>query len=786
MAAFLIKSKNNLNFQAKPRVYFTCHPEDFHKHFEKICGDIFKTHDCVIFYTEDFSEPIPPENLDSDLGRSNLLVVPVTYKLLSTPNRAMDEDIPYAIREHIPVLPLIMEPGLDSFYSQPDKFGQLQYLNPYGQDDTAISYEEKLKKHLDTVLVSDAMVKRIRAAFDAYIFLSYRKKDRKHANELMRLIHSYPECRDIAIWFDEFLTPGESFKDSIQKILNDSKMFALLVTPNLLEMPQGKANYVMQEEYPAAQRSGIPILPTEMEPTDKDSLRAHFENIPACIDPRDHMLFRDELVAAATRLAIQSNNTPEHNFLIGLAYMEGIDVEVDRKRGLELITEAAEAGLREAMRKLYTTYMEGIGATIDYYKANHWAQQLATSDLQEKGVDHQDTLVSISNLAYSYGKIGDFTTEAELYEQVYAIRCKLMGEAHPDTLLTLNNLSVAYSELGDYKKSLALDEEIYRVRCQTLGEEHPDTLLSLSNLSVTYGELGDNAKSQELKEKVYNLRCRILGEEHPDTLLALNNLAVAYDVTGNLRKALELKEKVYQLRCRILGEEHPNTLLSLSNLSVTHSKLGHAQTSLELDERVYSLRCKILGEEHPDTLLSLNNLAVAYDDLGKYQESLPLKEKVYSLRCKILGEDHPRTLVSLGNLAVTYSKLGEHQKALEAKKTVYDIRCRTMGEEHPETLIALSNLSVTYSLLGDHETALAQKEKVYQLRCKILGQTHPSTLISLSNLAVTYSKMGQKRKALELHERAYTLRLQTLGAEHPDTVSSRKNVETLRGVLSDE
>ena len=66
------------------------------------------------------------------------------------------------------------------------------------------------------------MAKRVRAAFDAYIFLSYRKKDRKYANELMRLIHSNPECRDIAIWFDEFLTPGESFKENIEKILDRS------------------------------------------------------------------------------------------------------------------------------------------------------------------------------------------------------------------------------------------------------------------------------------------------------------------------------------------------------------------------------------------------------------------------------------------------------------------------------------------------------------------------------------------------------------------------------------
>lgn len=95
----------------------------------------------------------------------------------------------------------------------------------------------------------------------------------------MQLIHSHPECRDIAIWYDEFLTPGESFKENISKVLSDSKLFALLVTPNLLEEPDGRPNYVMAEEYPAAQQSGIEILPAEMENTDKEKLSEKYKGI---------------------------------------------------------------------------------------------------------------------------------------------------------------------------------------------------------------------------------------------------------------------------------------------------------------------------------------------------------------------------------------------------------------------------------------------------------------------------------------------------------------------------
>ena len=45
---------------------------------------------------------------------NNLLIVPVTFKLLNTPNRAMDADIPYAKEKHIPILPFMMEQGLDA------------------------------------------------------------------------------------------------------------------------------------------------------------------------------------------------------------------------------------------------------------------------------------------------------------------------------------------------------------------------------------------------------------------------------------------------------------------------------------------------------------------------------------------------------------------------------------------------------------------------------------------------------------------------------------------------
>ncbi|MBQ8183561.1 MAG: leucine-rich repeat protein [Clostridia bacterium] len=381
MVTINIKPKNNEDVDKKPRVWFTCHPDDFDACFEIVCRDIFKTHDCAIYYTEDMSEKIVGNQKDLDLGRSNLFVIPITKKLLTTPNRAMDEDIPYALDKHIPVLPILREAVDDELYSA--RFGELQYLNPLSNDQTEIPYEEKLKKYLESVLISKELADRIRHAFCAYIFLSYRKVDRAYANTLMRLIHSIPDCRDFAIWFDEFLTPGESFKANIEKALDDCKLFTLLVTKQLFKKrldEKGKEvdNFVISNELPEAKRKrsekGTQIFAVEMEDAGKDA--------PSRLEADeyiryDDVKFHERLMAAIKKIKYDVVDTPEHAFLIGLAYLEGIDMEVDRERAVELIETAAEEDLAEAMEKLIRMHKDGVGVARDVDSVQKWSKRLA-------------------------------------------------------------------------------------------------------------------------------------------------------------------------------------------------------------------------------------------------------------------------------------------------------------------------------------------------------------------------------------------------------------------------
>ncbi len=393
----IFKTRENSNPKGKPKVYFCCHKDDFEKYFERISNEVLSLQNCSVWY-RDFSEAVNDELL-SDLKQMQLFVMPVTTNLLCTENDALDIEFRFAIENHIPVLPLMQEPGLEQLFNQ--KCGDLQFLDKNNTDITAISYNEKLKNYLESVLIGDELAEKIRAAFDAYVFLSYRKKDRKYAQELMRLIHKNEFCRDIAIWYDEFLTPGENFNESIKEALQKSGLFVLAVTPSLLEKVvddngEEKDNYIITTEYPMARKEGKPVLPAELVPTDREELSQKYEDIPTVANAHNDSELSNALLESIKKMAIKKNDkNPEHNFFIGLAYLGGVDVEVDHERAIALITSAAEAGLPEAMEKIVSMYRNGEGVKKDNNVAIIWQKRYCNLLYQKYQVNknNQECLV---------------------------------------------------------------------------------------------------------------------------------------------------------------------------------------------------------------------------------------------------------------------------------------------------------------------------------------------------------------------------------------------------------
>ena len=200
MSKLSVQTRGNSTPQGKPRVYFCCHPQDFSICFSLLCQDLLTLENCAVYYETDWSSPADPALLED----MRLFVVPLTTNFLTKPCRAREVEYGFALEHHIPVLPIAMEPGLEGLFQEVmDQVhpgcGQVQFLDRTARNQGGIPYQEKLKRRLASILAGDQLTQAVRDAFDAYLFLSYRKKDRTQARHLMELIHQIPFCRDVAI-----------------------------------------------------------------------------------------------------------------------------------------------------------------------------------------------------------------------------------------------------------------------------------------------------------------------------------------------------------------------------------------------------------------------------------------------------------------------------------------------------------------------------------------------------------------------------------------------------------
>ena len=633
MADFQYYTRGSSSPQGKPRVYFTAHPDDYGRTFESIRKELLDRQNCTVFYLDPDIKPEEVEDYELRLGEMQLFVIPVTTKLLTQPCRAMDAEVPFAIERHIPILPLMQESGLDELFNK--RIGDLQFLDKNNTDPTAIPYEEKLTKYLEAVIVGDELARQVRDAFDAYIFLSYRKKDRKYAQELMKLIHAHPFCRDIAIWYDEFLTPGEDFNDAIKAALAKSGLFALTVTPNLVN----ENNYIVEHEYPMAKERDMDILPAEMVPTDKDKLSEMYRGIPDPVGADNTEALKERLLPLVQKLAVTENDfDPKHNFFIGLAYLSGIDVEVDHERAVALITGSAEAGCIPAIEKLVAMYENGEGVERDYHKAVAWRKKLVEQRKKEYEANPNETaalhlLNALWDLGDAYQAVGQLDPAQLTFEEM-----RRYSEAFAEEYRGLKRYpSISYDNLGEVAKKqgrLAEAEDFFRMGLviREVPTEESNTVLARSDLSNSYDNLGEIAKMQgrfaeaeAFYRKGLAIREALAVESNTDR--TRRGLALSYNNLGDIAKAQDkfAEAEDFYRKALVIREalaDETGTEKARRDLLISYFQLGElAKTQKKYDEaEKWYLRALPIAqalEKENSTINAKRDLSIIYMSFGE-------------------------------------------------------------------------------------------------------------------------------------------------------------------------
>lgn len=741
--SLLYKTRGNSSPKRKQKIYFTCFDADFDLYFEEIASDILQLYNCAVYYYD--GSEISEQERHLELSQMQLFVIPITMNFLTSESLAY-KDFLFAIKNHIPVLPLMQEQGLENLFNE--KCGELQFLDKHKKDTTAISFEKKFQKYLSSILVGEQFENYIKGAFSDYIFLSYRKKDRKYAKELMANIHKSSTYSDIAIWYDEFLTPGEDYNCSIEEAMNKSRIMLMLVTPNLLE----ENNYVMSVEYPAAIKAGKTVIPVEMVKTDREALYKYYPNLSEIVDGHDEWALHSRLNDPFKDIVFGADDGDLwHNYYIGTAYLNGIDVEVDFDKALYMITFSASYGLPEAMEKLASMYRNGEGVDVDYQKALFW-QENFSDKLQEIYVDDKSRENTLKLYA-ALTQLGDDYLKQNMYaEAADSFKClEVLANNLGDNELLADAYSILsyFSGLrGDTELQNKYEEAKLNVLAKAVFQEvTPESIIRLAK--------GYLEKARAIADRGYNElnSAKDYCNKAIDTLW----MAAAYGKTRELQLCYAESYDLLGSVC-IYTKEYEQCSDALTNSLEIKREIAEEENSIEAnralaktlvllctladatendeDKKAYCEEYLRLAENNAAEVknsTTLEQLSVAYDKYAESirSENLTLAKKYYTkalnlreeISLKNNGLNRKRNVaasyVNLGDVAALEGELEMLEKYYLSAKEIYSEIAKT--EKTEEAFLAVALVAYKGGAMLQNKELLQQAYDIFDS----LGNMYP-------------------------------------------------------------
>ncbi len=140
-----------------------------------------------------------------------------------------------------------------------------------------------------------------------------------------------------------------------------------------------------------------------------------------------------------------------------------------------------------------------------------------------------------------------------------------LGASEEDILVTQSNLAITYQKLGRLEEALSLRRDVYSGQLKLDGEEHEDTLVAADNYAASLFCLERYREAKALYRKKMPVARRVLGDSHERVLIMRSSYAEAlYRDTGatlnDLREAVKTLEETVQTARRVLGGTNPITV----------------------------------------------------------------------------------------------------------------------------------------------------------------------------------------------------------------------------------
>lgn len=284
--------------------------------------------------------------------------------------------------------------------------------------------------------------------------------------------------------------------------------------------------------------------------------------------------------------------------------------------------------------------------------------------------DSRDLLSVLNDLSSVYSVCGKRKEALLIKEKLVEVSKRVFGEEHNNTRISMANLASAYTEAGDLKrgKELALESAEWFEKNMGTGSEQ--TLAALGTLAYVYSQTREFDKYLEQRLKLYEISCELYGKEHPATLNRQIELIKAYDSLGQHSQALSIISSVIETAKSNDYPDYSVIMYALAIRMVYDYEIESYGGVIDLYNEFANVYNSCINAEPYDLELIYGIMSLSLARMGQSEEAIEMSEQCMEVSKQLYGDDgsDPYYLEDLSDNAYVYSMAGYPEKAIEKMK----------------------------------------------------------------------------------------------------------------------
>lgn len=464
-------------------------------------------------------------------------------------------------------------------------------------------------------------------------------------------------------------------------------------------------------------------------------------------------------------------------------FSDAVDVLSDAVR-IGRATTGDTAELAEAMDNLGTALV--LVGSLD----RGLAAKLRAYVIREKllGPDARDTGVSLSNIAWTYSRMGgDRAAEVvPLRKRALAVFEKALGPEHPYAYLEMGNLAREYASRGEMAEAVKLYEEM-----ASRDRQHPDRLNSrvverLATLGRLYLQGNRTDEGRRTLQQAMELTSALKDKgDVAGAIAEANDLGEVYQQFRMYEDAVTAMERGRAWGPRKSEAPTETSIEQATRLGACYCEAGRlAEATAEL-RRAVDDAVRLFGKEDVKTIPPLLTLSQALERAGKLEEAEQTADqalRIAEAKLRRTSAGYAYTLSLMGQVQVARKELDLAKFSLEEAQRIFELP-ENRDSEAPALVGVMLNLGRCRMALGEKDEGLKLCREAVRKSLELADQSKGPNADALLARAVKQLLDGLKddpaadkseREALEKQLRILLDRLRT---EH---ALSAENAEWLK------